>query len=208
MEGGASNDLLFGHNGQDTLIGGAGDDALQGGVGNDVLSGGDGADAIQGGLDNDTLEGGAGADSLFGGWGNDLVNGVIVGNSGQIDDDEETDFLNGGGGEDTLVGGTADVLTGGTDADDFIVGDWIGDEASEIIDFDVTEDDIMLVFDDTDTDVPPEIALQTDPGNPLAVNVLMDGRAVASVLNAEELSIEDIVLIPSSLAQSSGLLNS
>ena len=52
-DGGAGNDTIIGHDGNNYLAGGAGDDILQGGDGNDSLRGDAG---------NDTLEGGAGQD--------------------------------------------------------------------------------------------------------------------------------------------------
>src|SRR5689334_3122458 len=85
--------LLFGGNGNDTLIGGSGDDQLFGEAGNDTLLG-------KGG--NDLLSGGAGADQLTGGVGDDQVSGdagddLIIWNPG-----DGTDLNEGGDGNDTI----------------------------------------------------------------------------------------------------------
>ncbi|NJL69610.1 MAG: hypothetical protein HC894_28995 [Microcoleus sp. SM1_3_4] len=42
MDGGASNDLVYGDSGDDTLTGDSGDDTLAGGSGNDLMGGGNG----------------------------------------------------------------------------------------------------------------------------------------------------------------------
>lgn len=104
-------DVLFGGDGNDTLIGGYGDDTLDGGAGRDTLYGGAG---------DDTLDGGAGRDTLYGGDGDDILNGgggkdVLFGGDGR-------DELHGGGGDDELDGGAGhDVLRGGG-GDDLIFG--------------------------------------------------------------------------------------
>jgi serralysin len=53
--GGQGNDSLVGGNGDDTVIGGPGNDALSGGAGNDVLVGGVGVDSLSGGVGQDTF---------------------------------------------------------------------------------------------------------------------------------------------------------
>jgi Ca2+-binding RTX toxin-like protein len=67
--------VLFGHEGVDTLTGGALADQLFGGDGNDILVGGDGADVLGGGAGNDWLEGGTGSDvyRYFAGEGKDTI---------------------------------------------------------------------------------------------------------------------------------------
>ena len=92
-----------------SVDGGATDDKIWGNFGANGINGGDGADTIRSGNGDDTVEGGAGADFLFGGAGND----EIVGGGGK-------DLMNGGSGEDIFVfeavsdtgttGGTADII--------------------------------------------------------------------------------------------------
>ncbi|WP_017926615.1 retention module-containing protein [Thioalkalivibrio sp. HL-Eb18] len=67
--GGAGNDTLIGHDGDDILFGGDGDDTLVGGNGSNLLYGGAGDDMIIGGMGNDVIIGGAGNDTLTGGGG-------------------------------------------------------------------------------------------------------------------------------------------
>lgn len=61
---GATNNIVAGLGGNDTLDGGAGRDFLSGDAGDDSLSGGDGDDTLEGDAGNNTLAGGAGDDSF------------------------------------------------------------------------------------------------------------------------------------------------
>ena len=203
--GGDGNDTLFGNNSEDTVNGRAGNDSLQGSLGQDVVDGGDGVDAVHGGLDADTVSGGMGADSVFGGWGNDLVNGVEDdAATAALDDIDDADFLNGGSGDDTIIAGNADIVTAGDGADDIVVGDWIeAGAAASILDFNADDDNILLVYDDAE-DV-PNITVQASPSDPTTAQVMMDGLAVANVFNAADLAASDVVLMPLSIAQASGI---
>ncbi len=104
LDGGRGNDSLYCGNGNDSLIGGKGNDILDGGKNGDSLDGGDGDDNIIGGKGNDTLIGGKGNDNLDGGKDKDILTGV------------DANFPNAGFGE-------IDILTGGGDKDQFILGD-------------------------------------------------------------------------------------
>lgn len=130
------NDLLYGGEGDDSLVGDGGDDLLYGGVGDDVLYGdrmNDGSpddmpliymgnDTLYGGAGNDYLEGGGRSDSLSGGDGNDFIWGDsdarLLDASAHGDD-----TLDGGSGDDTLIGGGGDDLLLGGDGADQLVGD-------------------------------------------------------------------------------------
>ena len=131
--GNSLNNILFANNlsGNDTLNGRAGDDTLSGGTGDDILNGEDGDDSLRSGLDNDRLNGGSGDDILI---------SVFPGSS----------LLPSGLGE-------IDILTGGTGADRFILGDFISDfyddnnsvnpgfgDFAIITDFDSSQDRIQL----------------------------------------------------------------
>jgi Ca2+-binding RTX toxin-like protein len=145
LNGDAGNDYLSGGAGNDRLNGGADADQLNGAAGNDTLDGGDGAD---------TLSGDAGNDSLSGRGGNDILH---VGRSGNSHGGA-TDTLNGGAGDDILYlvddstgYGDKAILTGGTEADAFVLGDgyydfsWLGysplSAADRITDFKAIEGD-------------------------------------------------------------------
>jgi hypothetical protein len=58
----ASNDSIYGWEGDDKLYGSDGNDLLDGGEGNDQLNAGPGQDTLNGGLGTDTLDGGDGID--------------------------------------------------------------------------------------------------------------------------------------------------
>jgi Ca2+-binding RTX toxin-like protein len=106
LYGEAGKDELWGDGGDDKLYGGFNDDYLNGGIGKDKLYGGTGNDGLSGASGNDTLYGEAGNDDLFGNTGNDSLIGGI-GN----------DYLDGFGN-----GIEYDTLTGGADADKFVLG--------------------------------------------------------------------------------------
>jgi hypothetical protein len=59
--------ILYGGDGNDTLVGGSGDDRIYGGAGNDLTAGGAGNDTLVsiGGGSRDTLAGGRGADAFW-----------------------------------------------------------------------------------------------------------------------------------------------
>lgn len=97
LDGGAGNDTVFGLNGDDTLRGGSGNDLIGGGNNSKFL-----ISLFSDG--NDSLEGGSGNDTLIGGTGNDTLIGV------------DSKSFNPGRNE-------IDILSGGADADTFVLGD-------------------------------------------------------------------------------------
>lgn len=126
--------IVYGKEGNDTIIGGSGDDSLFGDAGNDLLVGGNGNDTLSGFFGADTLNGSAGNDSLDGQWGRDLLNGHVgddslIGGNGMdhiyggpgadhIEGRGKADTLHGGMGNDTILSGAgADVILG-EDGDD------------------------------------------------------------------------------------------
>ncbi|MEL6128767.1 MAG: peroxidase family protein [Cyanobacteria bacterium J06628_4] len=90
------------------------DDILQGGLGEDRIFAGDGNDVLIGFSANDQLYGESGDDIISAGSGNDIV----LGGSG--------DDIIFGADETTRGHGEIDILTGGTDADIFVLGDELG----------------------------------------------------------------------------------
>ncbi|MDB5380865.1 MAG: hypothetical protein JWO26_497 [Rhodospirillales bacterium] len=105
---GIQDDVIYGMDGQDTLVAGAGVNVLDGGDGNDSLVGGDLYDELYGGAGADTLDGGGGGDVLF------------AGNPGDPGSEDATtrNLLIGGTGDDQVYGGSgADTLLGGDGAD-------------------------------------------------------------------------------------------
>ena len=108
---------------------------------------GDANDNVLNGLGgNDTLRGGAGNDTLIGGDNVDRARADAQGdNSDLLDGGTGEDDLNGGLGEDVLNGGTDnDVLTGGADGDTFFFASGDSGGATEITDFEVSDDTFAL----------------------------------------------------------------
>jgi len=111
VTGAGGSNTISGTAGNDSLIGTEGDDLINGLGGNDTIEGRGGNDTLDGGDGDDWLFGQAGADLLRGGAGNDtLVNFRLTGL------DEPTDTLDGGLGNDTY-----DLRTFGSTSNTVIV---------------------------------------------------------------------------------------
>lgn len=184
----AGNDVLSGGDGDDTMAGNGGDDQLDGGTGDDKLFGGDGDDWLDGGAGDDELAGSAGNDVLTGGKGDDdlsggLGNDMLAGGDG-------TDYVHGGAGEDTLIGGGGDWLDG-NDGDDLFLIQPDGDGVTSIGDY-AEGDRIEITVDHPDA----ELTVTHDAEG--TATVLIDGQAVARVLNGQNLTGADITVITGS----------
>jgi Ca2+-binding RTX toxin-like protein len=132
--GGDGNDTLIGDNGKDFLFGQGGDDLLFGNNGADVLSGDAGNDTLDGGGGNDAIAGGEGVDAVqaIGGVSFVLTNSTLTGLGTDSLTSIEAAILTGGTNNNTLDasaftgsttlngGGGADVLIGGSGANNFV----------------------------------------------------------------------------------------
>ena len=132
----ATQAVIKGTNGDDTLIGTNESDVINGKAGNDLLLGEDGDDILNGGAGDDDLEGDepfgntGGDDVLNGGPGNDDLRGwlgddLIHGGSGD-------DFLLGGEGHDQMLGGPGSDILRGLEGDDVHIGG-DGDDLLQLI---------------------------------------------------------------------------
>ncbi len=122
--------LVYGHDGNDTLVGGSGNDRMRGGNGNDRMYGNGGNDFIVTDNGDDFASGGSGNDRMFGGSGRDRLYGDD--NNDYISSGEDDDFSDGGSGDDqlfgnlgndSLYGGSGNDEISGQDGDDYISGD-------------------------------------------------------------------------------------
>jgi Ca2+-binding RTX toxin-like protein len=147
LTGNGGSDYLFGGDGVDTILGGDGDDFIYGGASEsdlrDVVYGGAGNDYVEGGYGNDELRGDAGNDTLAGGFGAD----TMIGGEG---DDQVTgsawgDVLFGGDGNDFINGGFGyDRVNGGTGADQFFHIGNAGHGSDWIQDYDSSQGDVLF----------------------------------------------------------------
>ena len=127
MEVAEPGQLIYGGNGNDTLIGGSGGDTIEGfnnhdlifGLGgDDYLTGDHGNDTIYGGDGNDHFYSGSGRNQLYGDAGDDELNSY--GSADRLHGDQGNDTLIAHDGNDTLWGGEgADSMFGGLGADIF-----------------------------------------------------------------------------------------
>ena len=108
--------ILVGNDAANRLDGGAGKNRLEGNGGDDVLLGGTGKDLLLGGAGNDHLESGGGKDKL-----------------------------DGGAGDDELFAGSRSSLTGGADADSFVLGPDI--TKVKVTDFTSSDGDVLTLRD-------------------------------------------------------------
>jgi Ca2+-binding RTX toxin-like protein len=138
IDGGAGDDLIVVHQGENRLLGGDGNDVLYLGTGNDFAAGGAGHDAIYGGGGANLIYTGYGRDSIYGGSGADTVYGagggnLVLGHDGHdwLYASAGGDFLAGGAGNDVIYGGAGNDtiylgmgndFTGGGAGNDVIYG--------------------------------------------------------------------------------------
>jgi hypothetical protein len=116
LVGDASDNIIKGKEGSETIFGKAGNDTIAGGEGNDVIFGDQGQDTLSGGPGDDKLDGGAGSDRLIVDEGADVIDGG-AGNDTILFSSlsELPEFVSGGGGEDTLVLAGMPTTIGTTD---------------------------------------------------------------------------------------------
>ena len=125
-------DLVFGGDGNDTIITGDDADTIYGDAGNDEIDGGIDADLIYGGTGDDIIVGGEGADTIFGDEGDDRIfsglspafpDELNIPDATDLVPTNGTDLVFGGDGNDTIFGADdADVLYGDA-GDDQLFGE-------------------------------------------------------------------------------------
>lgn len=126
--------LVYGDDGNDTIVTGSSHDTLFGGNGNDIISAGDGSNKLYGNDGDDTLTSGSGNDRVYGGNGDDIIssgdgNDLINDRSGTntIDAGDGNDLVYGSGtiyagsGNDRVYGYSTDDIIYGDDGNDYIV---------------------------------------------------------------------------------------
>lgn len=154
----------------ENVITGSGNDTVHGDAGANRLEVGDGINIVHAGNGDDTVIGGTyTSDEIFGYPWQDVIHGdrgndLLIGNGAIFVDQTDgyrpsgQDHLVGGAGDDTLVGGThRTVMEGGEGADhfqssnevfvyyDFESGETRATEAPQILDFDATEGDKLVI---------------------------------------------------------------
>lgn len=146
-EGSNHDDVIYGDDGNNSLVGLNGDDEIYGGDGNDIIRGSNGADVLDGGAGNDdrisyqfsndnvtidlatqTVSGGdaegdviSNFEGVLGSRGNDLIYGSDSFN--YISGQEGSDTIYGRGGDDDLRGHNNNDLIYGGDGNDVIRGE-------------------------------------------------------------------------------------
>ncbi len=101
-----------------------------------------GVDRVVGTDDNDTLLGSGGDETLIGARGNDTLTGGD--GKDRLEGGQGSDVLDGGAGKDLLMGGVGDRLTGGTEADIFLIED-DGPGTVTIVDFNIASGDSLVL---------------------------------------------------------------
>ena len=178
MIGQSAGDVFFGEAGDDELFGG-GNDQLFGGAGNDLLSGGPGNDLL-------TTETADGSDTLYGGADDDEIAAF-----GEIGTDA-IHHISGGAGDDniTLQGG-AYLVSLGSGADMLTLQPEDGESgvssAALISDFDVTEDTLMIMVEGPSSSAATALTytlsqVETDLGLATLVEPAVSSEAVATAL--------------------------
>ena len=159
MTGSSFGDILTGSSGNNIIIGGAGADNLNGGTGTDTLSYAGSTAAVTVNLAANTASGGdATGDIIVAGSFENLTGSsfgdILTGNSGNntLVGNGGTDYLNGYGTVANFANSQIDVLTGGSEADFFILGgSWgvsyveQGDGYATILDWNSASDWIQVL---------------------------------------------------------------
>ncbi len=186
IQGTEGNDLLKGTTEADIIFGEDGNDTLKGDQGNDELYGGNDNDFLWGGADNDLLIGGNGSDILIGGKGSDRLLG------GEFTSFGSSPFPP----ESTPANKQIDILTGGGDADTFVLSTfgaadepiqpYIGDSFAIITDFNSAEgDQIELLGSAADN---AYIFNET----PIGTKILLGQDLIAIAINTEIDPVTDV----------------
>lgn len=196
LEGQNGPDDLYGGEGADTLSGGTGHDTMNGGAGDDLLRGGTGDDALHGRSGDDTLLGDRGQDTMFGGDGNDLISGVRLNGDGV--DIDQRDYLNGGDGDDTIVAGDDDIVSLGAGADVLVLGEWMAETGTEILDYDDEEDQLMVVFNDALHGDAHDLDMRPNATNPALTEILLGDEVLATLPTEDAPDLSNVVLIAES----------
>jgi Ca2+-binding RTX toxin-like protein len=205
LNGDAGQDVLFGGAGDDTLLGGSGDDALIGSTGADHLFGGSGDDYLNGvspdandptvpAVDADTVD--ELTSAITGRYGEDVTNADInrfLRDLGSDAGDHAPDVLDGGTGSDWLEGDNGDTLTGGEDADTFLITHSLGNDPVTITDY--TPDEGLHVTTYSTDSGTPEFGLQ-DAADGSGAELVLNGEVIANLtgLTAASLSTGEITL--------------
>ncbi|MDU8929544.1 hypothetical protein RXV86_19310 [Alisedimentitalea sp. MJ-SS2] len=88
------------------------------------------------------------------------------------------------GGEDAIQNGETD--------------NWVEvvEQTSEVIDFDLAEDTLVLAYDGAPGADPPTLGLEPDGEDPDLTHVLLNGHVVMSLHDASGITTDDIQLVP------------
>jgi Ca2+-binding RTX toxin-like protein len=195
---GAGDDMLFGSAGADLGLLGSGDDTASMGSGDDLAYGGAGDDSIWGALGDDTIFGDAGDDTLSGL--SPLYGGLDTGAA-----PDGQDQLFGGAGSDHLILGRGDVGTGGAGNDIFDLDMRWNDGGDRILvqDFQRGADRLNIIypraFDAAGAAITPDLTIDLSANGQSSL-IRLDGRIVATLAGAVNLTAGDITLVPSSVS--------
>ena len=106
-----------------------------------------------------------------------------------------------------LIDALRDIMDDGTDdpersADQLVavLGDWFTGAASELVDFDAGEDQIVIVYDDSDGAEEPEIEIRVSASDPAMTEIVMDGQVLSFMPTEDAPPIEALVLVGESVA--------
>ena len=156
LDGGAGDDVLFGHTGSENIVGGAGNDVIYAFAGTDTIDAGDQDDYITAGPGNDTISAGAGNDRVLGGPGLDVIHGGD--GADRLLGQEGDDTLHGDAGDDVLVGGLGNDTLFGGDGNDAL--NWQLGDGADTVSGDAGDDQLSMIAYMIDED-----AFYSDPDN-------------------------------------------
>jgi hypothetical protein len=77
----------------------------------------------------------------------------------------------------------------------FLVDPSAGPDTPEIMEFDAEEEQLLVIFDDSNGDADPSLDLRVRADDPETTDILVDGVALASLPTAETPPLSSIVLV-------------
>ena len=163
-----------------------------------MMDGGGDDDRLMGREGNDSLTGGTGEDTLFGGWDNDLLDGTVTDQDGV--DRDTGDYLNGGDGDDVIITGSGDTVHGGEGKDSIILGQWITEHAADLTDFDAEQDQLIVVYDDSNPDIKPVLETRASSDDPELSEIVVNGTVLAQMPTKDLPDIDAIFMIGESMS--------
>ncbi|GAA4222623.1 hypothetical protein GGQ68_001052 [Sagittula marina] len=141
----------------------------------------------------DTLSGDFSNDASSGGSEDDIQSSVASDETGLNAEGSNAPYS---GAVDTVSLGPE----GGGGADAMMPGHWLTGEAAMMLDYDAAEDQIVIVYDDSELDTAPEVEMRVSKTNSDVTEILLNGQVLTMLPTADAPALDQLFLVGESLA--------